>query len=88
MTPPQTTRSLDHECTRLIARMMDLMPSDFTAVNSTLTAKQFPKRFWKGPDESVWFENQCLGANKLVSMMKELSKAANLDQVYTNLCIR
>lgn len=48
----------------------------------------FPKRFWKGPEESVWFENRCLGANKLGSMMKELSKAANLSQVYTNHCIR
>jgi len=49
---------------------------------------QFPKRFWKGPEESVWFENRCLGANKLGSMMKELSKAAHLSQVYTNHCIR
>ena len=49
---------------------------------------QFPMRFWKGPEESVWFENRCLGANKLGSMMKELSKAANLSQVYTNHCIR
>lgn len=49
---------------------------------------QFPKRFWKGPEESVWFENRCLGANKLGSRMKELSKAAHLSQVYTNHCIR
>lgn len=48
---------------------------------------QFPKRFWKGPEESVWFENRCLGANKLGSMMTELSKAAHLSQVYTNHCI-
>jgi len=43
---------------------------------------QFLKQFWKGTEESVWFENQCLGINKLSSMMKELSKAANLSQVY------
>ena len=49
---------------------------------------QFPKRFWKGPEESVWFENRCVGTNKLGSMMKELSKAANLSQLYTNHCIR
>jgi len=49
---------------------------------------QFPKRFWKEPEESVWFENRCLGVNKLGSMMKELCKAANLSQVYTNHCIR
>ena len=57
--------------------MMDLIPSDFTAVNSTLPVTlffQFPE-----PEESAWFENGCLGVNKL---MKELSKAANLSQVY------
>ncbi|XP_078374382.1 uncharacterized protein LOC144657915 [Oculina patagonica] len=48
---------------------------------------QFPKRFWKRPEESVWFENRRVGTNKLGSMMKELSKAANLSQVYTNHCI-
>lgn len=48
---------------------------------------QFPKRFWNGPVESVWFENRCLGVNKLSVMMKELSKAAKLSQVYTNRCI-
>ena len=75
MTPQQTSRNLE-ECTRQITRMMDLMLADFTTVDSTLTATlfQFPKRFWKGPEESVWFENQCLGVNKLGSMMKELSK--------------
>lgn len=60
--------------------MMDLMPSDFTEVNSTLTATL---RLWKGPEESAWFEKRCLGAEKLGSIMKELSKAANLSQVYT-----
>ena len=63
-----------------------------TAVNSTLTATlfffQFPRRFWKGSDELVWYENRCLGLNKLHSMIKELSKARNLSQSYTNHCIR
>ena len=84
-TPPQTMRNLE-ECTRQLTRMMDLVPSDFTAATSTLPAMlffQFPKQFWKGPEESVWFVNQCLS-----SMMKELSKTANLSQVYTNHCIR
>ena len=49
---------------------------------------QFPKRFWKGPEETVWFENRCLGVNKLGGMMKELSSAANLSQIYTNHSIR
>ena len=31
------------------------------------------------PEESVWSENRCLAVNKLGSMMKELSKAANLS---------
>ena len=80
MTSPQTKRNLE-ECTRQITKMMDIMPSDFTKVNSTLTATffQFPKRFWKGPEESVLFENRCLGVNKLGGMMKELSNAANLS---------
>jgi len=49
---------------------------------------QFPKRYWNGPEESVWFENRCLGVNKLGSMMEELNKKANLSHVYTNHCIR
>ena len=49
---------------------------------------QFPKQYWKGPEESVWFKNLHLGVNNLGSMMKELSKAANLSQVYSNHCIR
>ena len=49
---------------------------------------QLPKRFWKGPEESVWFENRCLGVNTLGNMMKKLSQAAGLSHVYTNRCIR
>lgn len=48
---------------------------------------QFSKRFWKGPEESVSSENRCLGLSKLGSMMKEVSKAANLSKVYTNHCV-
>ena len=49
---------------------------------------QLPKRFWKGPEESVWFENPYLGENTLGIMMKKLSKAADLSQVYADRCIR
>ena len=49
---------------------------------------QYPKRSWKGPGEPVWFENRCLGVHTLGSMMKELSKAADLSQVYADRCIR
>ncbi|KAK3727618.1 hypothetical protein QZH41_006002 [Actinostola sp. cb2023] len=49
---------------------------------------QFPKRYWPGPTEPVWYENRCLGVNKLGGMMKELSIAVNLSKVYTNHCVR
>ncbi|XP_031561324.1 uncharacterized protein LOC116297270 [Actinia tenebrosa] len=49
---------------------------------------QFPKRFWNGEQEKVWFERRCLGVNKLGEMMKDLSRAANLSQIYTNHCVR
>ncbi|KAK2561534.1 hypothetical protein P5673_015510 [Acropora cervicornis] len=49
---------------------------------------QYPKRSWKGPQEGVWFENRCLGVNKLGDMMKFLSKAANLSKIYTNHSVR
>ncbi|CAH3115395.1 unnamed protein product [Porites lobata] len=45
---------------------------------------QYPKRSWKRPQEGVWFENRCLGVNKLGDMMKILSKSANLSKIYTN----
>jgi len=52
-------------------------------------SKQFHESVFSGcAEELVWFENGCLGVNKLGSMMKELSKAANLSQGYTNHCIR
>ena len=49
---------------------------------------QYPKRSWKRPQEGVWFENRCLGVNKLGDMMKILSKAANLSKIYTNHSVR
>ena len=36
----------------------------------------------------MWFENRCLGVNKLGDMMKILSKAANLSKIYTNHSVR
>lgn len=49
---------------------------------------QFPKRFWQGPQETSWYENRCLGVNKLGRMMKEISLAANLSKNYTNHSVR
>ena len=49
---------------------------------------QYPKHSWKGPQEGVWFENRCLGVNKLGDMTKFLSKAANLSKIYTNHSVR
>jgi len=70
--------------------MMGLMPSDFTAVNSTQSATfVFSLRSDSGRGQEMWLENRFPGLNKLGSMMKELSKAAKLSQVYgTNYCIR
>jgi len=39
---------------------------------------QYPKRHWKAED-LVWYENRPLGVNKLASMMKEVSVAAQLS---------
>ena len=41
---------------------------------------QYPKRSWKRP-QAVWFENRCLGVDKLGDMMKILSKATNLSKI-------
>ena len=49
---------------------------------------QYPKRPWKRPQEGVWFENQCVGVNKLGDMIKIFSKAANLSKIYTNHSVR
>lgn len=44
---------------------------------------QRPKRNFVSTDK-VWFEKSPLGVNTLGSMMKEISTAANLSQIYTN----
>ena len=49
---------------------------------------QFPKRSWVHWSEDVWYENRCLGVNKLGNMMKELSLSAKLSKVYTNHSVR
>lgn len=48
---------------------------------------QYPKRRWN-PTDRVWYENRPLGVNKLGDMMKDISSAAKLSQVYTNHCVR
>ena len=48
---------------------------------------QRPKRKFCASDE-IWFDRAPLGVNSLGNMMKEISIAANLSQVYTNHCIR
>lgn len=45
---------------------------------------QYPKRKWDRPTESIWYENRPLGINKLGDMMKTISSAASLSQIYTN----
>ena len=49
---------------------------------------QYPKR--KGTEESddVWYENRPLGVNKLHRMMKDISNAPALSQIYTNYSVR
>lgn len=39
-------------------------------------------------EDSCWYEKRPLGKNKLGQMMSELSKFANLSEMYTNHCIR
>lgn len=48
---------------------------------------QRPKRKFSVSDE-IWFDRSPLGVNMLGSMMKEISLAANLSQIYTNHCVR
>ena len=40
------------------------------------------------PGASLWYMNAPLGHNLLNDMMRNLSKAAKLSQVYTNHCLR
>ena len=48
---------------------------------------QRPKRKFCAKDK-IWFDRAPLGVNSLGNMMKEISIAANLSQVYTNHCTR
>ena len=48
---------------------------------------QRPKRKFCAADE-IWFDRAPLGVNTLGNMMKEISIAAKLSQIYTNHCIR
>lgn len=49
---------------------------------------QRPKNKINKEAEEPWFENKCLGIHKLESMMKSISKDAQLSEVYTNHCLR
>ena len=40
------------------------------------------------PEDAVWYENRPLGVNKLGEMMKTISVAAKLSQLYTNHSVR
>ena len=48
---------------------------------------QYPSRNW-APSNPVWYDSKPLGINKLESMMKEISQAAQLSRVYTNDSVR
>ena len=47
----------------------------------------YPRRNW-APSDPVWYDNKPLGINKLDSMMKEISQAAQLLRDYTNHSVR
>ena len=49
---------------------------------------QYPKRKGAEVSDVVWYENRPLGVNKLQSMMRDISKAAALSQIYTNHSVR
>ena len=48
---------------------------------------QYPKRAVTKEDQ-VWYDNKPLEVNKLVGMMKEISKLASLSKIYTNHSVR
>ena len=48
---------------------------------------QTPRKNWSY-DDSVWFEARPVGVNTLDAMMKSISEAASLSQIYTNHCVR
>ena len=47
---------------------------------------QYPKKNFLSND-TIWYDRKLQGANKLSSMMKEISKTAGLSKVYTNHCL-
>lgn len=48
---------------------------------------QYPKKNWT-PNGLIWYDNKPLGVNKLSEMMKDISKAAQLSNIYTNHSVR
>ena len=48
----------------------------------------FFQRPKKNPQDSIWYDNQCVGKNTLGNNMKVISQLANLSKVYTNHSIR
>ena len=44
---------------------------------------QYPRKNWSVGD-NVWYEARPVGVNSLDSMMKNISEAASLSQIYTN----
>jgi len=49
---------------------------------------QYPKNKNWAPNNPIWYDNKPLGVNKLGSMMKDISQAAELSQIYTNHSVR
>ena len=48
---------------------------------------QYPRKNWSF-DDNIWYEARPVGVNSLDSMMKNISKAASLSQLYTNHSVR
>lgn len=49
---------------------------------------QRPKPKENATERSPWYDNQVLGVKSLETMMRNISKDANLTSIYTNHCIR
>ena len=48
---------------------------------------QYPRKNWSF-DDNIWYEASPVGVNSLDSMMKNISKAASLSQLYINHSVR